>query len=361
MMVKKICTVLMAATLGFGSMAGLPASEAATREEIAAISVNKRGSNFKYWNKEAISYKALRSYVKEITNKNSKNFIPVSDRVAVFDMDGTFLCETAPYYLDHMLFLERTLHDANYRPAKDDREFAQSLDQWLKHKDSSDNLGSSAPHQSSVFAGTTYTDYEAYVKKFIEKPVDGLRPLKWGEAFYLPMVEVMKYLQSNNFKIYVVSGTERELVRILVCDLLGIPNENIIGTDIKTVAAHQGETDGLNYTYRNDDYLVRGRFAIKNLKMNKVSSIVREIGRQPVLAFGNSSGDSAMLNYTVNGNKYKSAAFFLLCDDLERELGNIEKADKSRSLAVKNGWIPISMRDDFKTIYGKNVTRTNKK
>lgn len=357
MKVKKLCTAVLAAALGFGFMAGAPASEAATREEIAAISVNKRGSNFKYWNKESASYKALTSYVKEVTNKESKSFIPVKDRVAVFDMDGTFLCETAPYYFDHMLFLERTLHDENYKPSEDDREFALSLEHWLKNKDSSDNLGSSAPHQSSVFVGTSYTDYEAYVKKFFERPVDGLRPLKWGEAFYLPMVEVMKYLQSNGFKIYVVSGTERELVRILVCDLLGIPNENIIGTDIKTVAAHQGETDGLNYTYKSDDYLVRGGFVIKNLKMNKVSSIVREIGRQPVLAFGNSSGDAAMLNYTINGNKYKSAAFFLLCDDVERELGNLKKAEKCQKLADENGWIPVSMRDDFKTIYGDNVTR----
>ncbi len=357
MKARKLCAAVLAAALGFGFMAGAPASEAATREEIAAISVNRRGSNFKYWNKASVPYKALRSYVKEITDKDGKNFIPVEDRVAVFDMDGTFLCETAPYYVDHMLFLERALHDAGYNPSEDDREFALALEHWLKDRDSSDNLGSSAPHQSSVFAGTTYTDYEAYVKKFIEKPVEGLSPLKWGEAFYLPMVEVMKYLRSNGFDIYVVTGTERELARILVCDVLDLPAENIIGSDIQTVAAHQGETDGLEYTYRSDDYLVRGGFSIKNLKMNKVSSIVREIGRQPVLAFGNSSGDSAMLNYTINGNKYKSAAFFLLCDDLERELGNTAKAEKCRKLAEENGWIPVSMRDDFGTIYGDNVTR----
>ena len=64
-----------------------------------------------------------------------------------------------------------------------------------------------------------------------------------------------------------------------------------------------------------------------------------------------------MLNYTVNGNKHKSAAFFLLCDDLERELGNTKKAEKCRKLADENGWIPVSMRDDFKTIYGDNVFR----
>ena len=355
MKAKKICTAVLAAALGFGFMAGTPASEAATREEIAAISVNKKGSNFKYWNKESVPYKALTSYVKEVTNKDSKNFIPVKDRVAVFDMDGTFLCETAPYYLDHMLFLDRTLHDANYKPSEDDREFAQALDQWLQHKDSSDNLGSSAPHQSSVFVGTSYPEYETYVKKFIEKPVEGLSPLKWGEAFYLPMIEVMKYLRSNDFKIYVVSGSERELARILVCDLLDIPTENVIGTDIKTLAAHQGETDGLNYTYQSDDCLVRGGFVIKNLKMNKVSVIVQEIGQQPVLSFGNSTGDAAMANYVITDNPYRSLAFMLCCDDTERENGNLKKADEMKALCAENNWIPVSMKNDWTTIYGETV------
>ena len=273
-------------------------------------------------------------------------------------MDGTFICETAPYYFDHMLFLKRALHDPSYTPSADDKEFATAMERWLKNKDSADNLGSSAPHQASVFAGMDYSDYRKYVSKFMETPVEGLSNLKWGEAIYLPMAEVIKYLEANDFKVYVVSGSERELVRVMVGDILGIPSENIIGTDIKTLASHQGDTDGLNYTYRKDDQLIRGDFVIKNLKMNKVSSIYREIGKQPVLAFGNSSGDSAMLNYTLAHNKYKSKSFFVLCDDLSRELGNKDKADKALKLANDNGWIPISMRDDFKTIYGDNVKRT---
>ena len=109
--------------------------------------------------------------------------------------------------------------------------------------------------------------------------------------------------------------------------------------------------------YRKDDYLVRGKYQGKNLQMNKVTAIAREIGKQPVLAFGNSRDDASMLNYAIYGNKYKSAAFFVLCDDLQRELGNLEKADKCRRLAAEYGWNVISMRDDFKTIYGDNVKR----
>ena len=96
---------------------------------------------------------------------------------------------------------------------------------------------------------------------------------------------------------------------------------------------------------------------IKNLKMNKVSVIAQEIGKQPVLGFGNSSGDTSMLNYTVYGNKYKSAAFFVICDDLTREFGNTAKAESCRKLAKENGWLAISMKDDWKTIYGDNVKR----
>lgn len=354
-MKKKLMACALALAISFGTAYEV---DAATHAELAQITVNKSGSNFKYWNKDAASYQALTAYVKNVTDKNSASFIPVEDRVAVFDMDGTFLCETAPYYFDHMLFIKRALKDKDYTASASDKEFAEALEKWLVDKTSNENLGGSAPHQASVFAGMTYADFEAYTKAFMKTPVSGLSNLLWGDAFYLPMVEVIKYLQANDFKVYVVSGTDREICRALVCDLFKIPPENVIGTDIKTLASHQGDKDGLDYTYRKDDELVRGEFVIKDIKMNKVSAIAREIGRQPVLAFGNSSGDAAMLNYALTNNKYKSASFFLLCDDLQRELGNTKKADSCLKLAKENGWVPVSMKDDFKTIYGDNVKRT---
>ena len=115
--------------------------------------------------------------------------------------------------------------------------------------------------------------------------------------------------------------------------VLDVDSDNIISTDYKCVAENQGDRDGMNYIYKKTDKLVRGDFVSKNINTNKISLIAREIGKQPVLAFGNSSGDLSMFNYTMNGNKYRSAAFFVLCDDLEREFGNIEKADKCRKLS----------------------------
>ncbi len=86
--------------------------------------------------------------------------------------------------------------------------------------------------------------------------------------------------------------------------------------------------------------------------MNKVSAIVREIGIRPVLAFGNSTGDSSMATWVTDGNPRRALAFMLCCDDVVRENGNPEKAARMRALCERNGWIPVSMRDDWKTIYG---------
>lgn len=358
-MKKKLLAALTAGLIALGSF-GI--SDAATRDEIAAIQV-KQASDFKYWNKNSAAHKKLVSYVEDVTNSNSPNFIPVADRIAVFDMDGTFICESAPCYFEWMLYLERALHDPSYTPSDLDREYAQMVESeiraghFMTGKFPKGIDAGEARSQQSVFAGMTPAEYTAYVKNFMNKPVEGLSNLKWGEAFYLPMVEVIKYLQANDFKVYVVTGSDRPAMRVMNEGVLGLPYSQIIGTNPDIRAAHQGYTPTDDYAYRRDDHLVRGQLTTKNLKMNKVVVIEHEIGQQPVLAFGNSGGDTSMLNYAITGNKYKSMSFFVICDDLKRELGNEKKAAGCMQLAAKNGWQPISMRDDFKTIYGDNVKR----
>ncbi len=348
--------ILAALTAGLIACAPFTAVDAMPRDQIAAIQV-KKAKDFKFWNKNSAAHKKLVEFVTDVTNKRSKNFIPVEDRIATFDMDGTFICETAPYYFEWMLYLERALYDENFTPSDYDREYAQKIEEGIRvTKKFPKNVDvDEAKSQESVFAGMTPAEYERYVQNFMNKPVEGLTNLKWGEAFYLPMVEVIKYLKANDFTVYVVTGSDRPTMRVLISKILGVPSNNVIGTDPKIFAAHQGEISADNYVYRHDDYLIRGQLTQKNLKMNKVVAIEHEIGKQPVLAFGNSSGDTSMLNYALTGNKYKSAAFFVICDDLEREFGNIAKAESCRKLAKENGWNTISMKNDFKTIYGDNV------
>lgn len=352
------------AAIAAGMIAFLPytVADAASRDEIAMIQV-KKAKDFKYWTKNSVAHKKLVEYVEDVTNKKSKNYIPVEDRLAVFDMDGTFIGETMPCYFEWMLYLERVLHDPDYVPLPEEKAYAEFVNAEInaghfmtgKFPKGID-LGE-AQAQEKAFSGMTPAEYERYVKKFMQKPVEGLTNLKWGEAFYLPMVEVIKYLQANQFTVYVVTGSDRPAMRVMGAELLKIPYSQVIGTNPQILASNQGEKDSGSYVYRHDDHLIRGELTTKNLKMNKVVAIEHEIGKQPVLGFGNSGGDTSMLNYTITGNKYKSLSFFVICDDLERELGNIDKANGCKKLADDNGWIQISMRNDFKTIYGDKVKR----
>ena len=313
------------------------------------------------WTDSAESKEALIYFVESVTKEGSPDFIPVKDRVAVFDMDGTFLCETDPYYYDFCLLKYRVLDDPSYKDKASyfERSVAEAAKAYMEGDHSKEvSMTDHGKAVAMAFAGMTIEEFENYIAEYKKLPAPGYENMTRGEAFYKPMLQVIDYLQANGFKVYVVSGTDRFIVRGLLKDSVNIPRNQIIGSDENLVAVHQGSTDGLDYTYSDKDKVILGgQFIIKNLKMNKVSAIVQEIGIQPVLSFGNSTGDAAMAEYTTTNNKYKSLAFMLCCDDLERENGNEEKADQMEQLCKQYDWVPVSMKNDWKTIYGENVTR----
>ena len=347
---KKIFAALTAGLITFGSFGVV---DAMPRDQIAAIQV-KKAKDFKYWAKDSVAKQKLIEYVADVTNKKSKNFIPIEDRIAVFDVDGTIACETAPFCFDFMMFVYRALDDPNYFSSAQDKANAEAVKAAIYAKNMTNDVRRKhCTSNASVFAGMTAEEFADYTRNYLNTPVEGFDNLKVGEAFYLPMIEVISYLKANNFKIYLVSGADRDYMRT---SAEIFPVDGMIGTDYRYVATNQGDIDGMDYTLKPDDKVVRGDFVSKDINMNKVSNMAREIGKKPVLAFGNSSGDSSMINFSLRGNKYRTAAFFVICDDLEREFGNVDKANKCIKLADDNGWIKISMKNDFKTIYGDNVT-----
>ena len=310
------------------------------------------------WNDRAPAKTALTDYLKKVTAKNSPDYIPVEDRIAVFDFDGTLFLETDPTYFDWSLFEHRVLEDPGYKATAEQLRAARDSrsGKFPKLDKSRERMVAEA------YQGMTLDEFYAFVRNFMNEKQPGFNGLKRGDAYYKPMLEVIACLRQNGFTVYVISGTERFTMRPLTA-VLRLPPNQIIGSDNTIIASGQGVKDGLDYVYvKGDNLLLGGRNLVKNLQMNKVSIIVREIGRQPVLAFGNTMSDASMLNYAINGNKYKALAFMLLCDDLVREYGNKAKAEKMLRACRKYGWIPVSMRDDWKTIYGTNVTRkgTNK-
>ena len=308
------------------------------------------------WTSNAPAKEALTQYVKTVTNPKSPDFIPVEDRIAVFDLDGTLILETDPTYFDWGLFEYRVLDDPSYK-ASDEQIAAAMASREEKKFPPLD--AKREKMVSEAYKGLTVAEFYDFVRSFMQEDQPGFVGMKRGDIFYKPMLEVVQYLVKNKFTVYISSGTDRLTVRPLIeANMPYIPNSQIIGSDSTLVTRRQGNTDGLIYTFeKGDELILGGENLVKNLQMNKVVSIEREIGKQPVLAFGNTFSDASMINYTINNNKYKALGFILCCDDLEREYGNLQKAEKMREGAAKYGWIAISMRDDWKTIYGPNIKR----
>lgn len=276
-------------------------------------------------------------------------------------MDGTLCCETDPGYFDHKLLYHRVMEDPDYKDkaSAEEKETAAIIKTYFdtgKYPSGLDVKHGKAV--ATAFKGMTLDEFDKYVKAYRDTATESYTNMTNGQAFYKPMLQVIDYLQANDFKVYVVSGTDRLITRGLCDGVLNIPLAQMIGSDESLVATNQGDKDGLEYTFSHDDKVITGgEFLIKNLKMNKVSVIEREIGLQPVLCFGNSSGDGAMANFTITNNPYKSGAYLLCCDDLTRENGNLEKAESMRKSCEENGWTAVSMKDDWTTIYGDGVTK----
>jgi phosphoserine phosphatase len=210
---------------------------------------------------------------------------------------------------------------------------------------------------AAAFAGMTIENYMGVVENFKKTNADGFNGMTRGEAFYLPMLEVVEYLLNNEFIVYICSGTNRFTVRALIDGVIDIPARQVIGTDFTIVASGQGEEMDMHYNYVEEDELLMGDTVItKNVKMSKVAQLEQELGQKPVLVFGNSTGDVPMAVYAEKDNPYLTKVFFLLCDDTQREHGNESKAQKIADICAEKDWVTISMANDWSTIYGENVT-----
>ena len=378
-MKQKLFTIFFAGILAVGSFsncfaeAGLPENvnneldaminangEPYGRDEETLAPEETKEDLFTQWNMDSPALNALIDYVEDVTDLDSLNYIPETDRIATFDMDGTLIGELFPTYLEVMLLADRILLDPTYSPDADMLEFGRmTRDHALDKSFPEDYDYEFSYHQAKAFAGMTLPEYADFITRFLVHDADGFEGMTYAEAYYLPMEEVIEYLQDNGFKCYIVSGSDRFIIRTFIEGVIDIPAECVIGSDTALEARDQGDTDGIEYVFTGDDELVRtDQLIIKDLKTNKVLQIAQEIGRQPVLSFGNSSGDVSMNNYALLNNRYRSAAFMLVADDDVRDYGNPGKGPELTEKWQSMGYNVISMRDDWKTIYGEDVKKT---
>ena len=323
-MKKKLTLLMLAALLMYGTSVMTSCGDNDDNEiELA------QKKYLKSWN-DCEALKALKDYVEDVTNPNSANYIPVEDRIATFDMDGTFVGELYPTYFEYNLLEYRVLDDPDYRDRapEDVKEAAQSIRDFVRQgtplPDHFDMVHAYAA--AKAYAGMTLAEFDAYVKAYAKKPANGFSGMTYGQSFYRPMLEVFNYLKDNGFTYYVVSGSDRFICRALT-ESIGIEPNRVIGMDVRLTASNQGLEAGVDFTMgKNEDLKRTSELIIKNLKTNKVLQISQEIGKVPVLSFGNSSGDCAMHNYALSNTKYRSEAFMLIADDDARDHANRDKA-----------------------------------
>lgn len=369
-MIIRLTTGLLAAVLAGAMLAGCsdlgdininyngPTAEEKADDKTGEDIADADKAELEYWTEDSVAAASIREYVEAVTDENSDKFIPVEDRIVTIDLDGTLIGELYPSYFEYMMFIHRALYDESYEAPDDMKEFAAALEEGIKTKKMPENNERlHAQYTGEAYAGMTIEEFEDYTREFMKSEAEGFNNLTRGEAFYWPMVSLVKYLDANDFTCYIVSGSDRIICRTLIEDVLPIPANRVIGMSYKLVATGQGDTDGLDYVYTEDDEVIRGEdLVIKTIKMNKVSEIALEIGKVPVLALGNSTGDLAMAQYAVNNEKYEGRAYLVLCDDYEREYGNYDKWKPLADYCEEHGFETISMCDDFATIYGDNVT-----
>ncbi|MCR5079502.1 MAG: haloacid dehalogenase-like hydrolase [Bacilli bacterium] len=330
-------------------------------------------TTFENWN-ECSALTTLKDFVSASVDKNSKDYIEKKDRLAVFDMDGTLYGELFPSYFEYSMYQYRVLEDPTYKDKADEDQILLANEiKAGKMTDSSGNevntAGNSFPSGTDMrhaklaakaYSNMTLKEFDDYCKAFLKKDVPMFTGMTYAEAFYQPMKEVVSYLQENEYNVYVVSGSDRFICRALCCDYLNIAPDHIIGMDVVLKATNQGDTAGVGYTFQpTDDVYRTEELIIKTLKFNKVAQICQEIGQQPVLSFGNSGGDQAMHTYTITDNPHPSAAFMLVADDADRDYAVLEKTKDLPTKWSNLGFNVVSMKNDFKTIYPKNVVKAS--
>ena len=310
-----------------------------------------------YWSADSAAAQSLRDYVTKVTDEaNADSFIPVKDRIAVFDMDGTLTCETFYTYYDTMMFIEYCLYD---HPDQVSEELKQAAEEIKPGYKADETL---ARNFAKAYAGMTVDEFYDYAVEFGKKYTDSFNNMRYIDGFYLPMVELVEYLYENDFTIYVISGTERTTTRAIVANSpikdYVTPN-HVIGTDFEVKQpGYEDVASNMDFKYADgDDLVLTGGFIQKNLNANKSIYVEREIGQRPVLAFGNSGSDTSMMNYAIDSrNQYPAEAYMIVADDSVREWGTADWAEKSAEYS-EMGYVPISMEKDFAKIYPDTITK----
>jgi len=302
------------------------------------------------WN-DGAAKKSIITFVEKVTTPGSPDFVPVPERIAVFDNDGT-LWNEEPLPVQLFFVIDRVKALAPQHPEwKTQEPYASMLKGDTKGVMASGERGLMELIMAT-HAGMTTVEFEQIVKDWIATAKNPQTGKLFTEMTYQPMQEVLAYLRANGFKTYIVSGGGIEFMRAFAERVYGIPPEQIVGSSVKTQFEMR---DGKPVLVRLPELNFNDNNAGKAIGINQY------IGRRPIMAFGNSTGDKEMLQYTQGGS---GARFELLVlhDDAARETAYgparglprvplVQFTPELDEYAKQNGWTVVSVKNDWKQIY----------
>jgi phosphoglycolate phosphatase-like HAD superfamily hydrolase len=296
------------------------------------------------WNDTAPK-KAIETFVARVTKPGTPDLVPVAERIAVFDNDGTLWAEQ-PLYFQLLFALDRVKALAPQHPEWKEKEPFASL---LKG-DVKGILAGGEPALVQIVeathAGMTTDEFDQTVRDWLAAAKHPKTGRPYTEMVYRPMLELLAYLRANGFKTFIVSGGGVDFMRVFSERVYGIPPEQVVGS-----------TGKVKFDLRDGKPVLVKLPEIQFVddKDGKPVGIHQFIGRRPIAAFGNSDGDLQMLQWTAAGS---GARFCLYVHhtDAEREWAydrqsSIGRLDKGLDEANARGWTVVSMKDDWKRIF----------
>lgn len=299
------------------------------------------------WN-DTTPKKAIVTFVERVTREGSPDFVPVAERIATFDNDGTLWAEQ-PIYFQLLFAIDRVKTLAPQHPEWKDKEpFASLLKGDVK---AALAVGEKAILElvMATHAGMTTPEFEKIVKDWIATAKHPKTGKPYSDMVYQPMLELLAYLRANGFKTFIVSGGGIEFMRPWTEKVYGIPPEQVIGSSIKTT-----------YEVRDGKPLIVRLPELNFIddKAGKPVGINQHIGRQPIMACGNSDGDFEMLEWTTAGTGLRFGLLVHHTDD-KREWAydrdsHIGKLDHGLDEGPRRGWTIVNMRDDWRVIFPFN-------
>jgi phosphoglycolate phosphatase-like HAD superfamily hydrolase len=303
------------------------------------------------WN-DGPAKQAILDFVKATTTQGGPQFVAPEARVATFDQDGTLWVEH-PMYTQVIYCLERVPALVKEKPELKKKEPFKTVLSGNREAIAKLSTNELVEILAATMTGMSVDEFSAEAKKWIADAKDPRWKRPYTELTYQPMQEVLRYLRTNGYKTYIVTGGGQDFVRVYADQTYGIPPEQVVGT-----------AGGTKYGYAKDGkpFLTKEpKLLLNDNNAGKPEGIHLMIGRRPYAVFGNSTGDQQMLEYTKAGDGAR-LAMIVLHDDATREYayGPAEKLPDTKvgtftqalyDEAKKNGWIVISMKNDWKTIF----------